>query len=100
MNIVQTLRQLDLRTDCHHWDCFSSRFHLDYKYMFTFCKCSYDFKQECIPVGCVLPASVAITGGVCLRGVCLGGVSREQVSAQGVSVCSWECLPVCPGGCT
>ena len=36
-------------------------------------------RQECIPVGCVPPASVAISGGgsqlgggVCLREVCLG----------------------------
>ena len=44
---------------------------------------------ECIPVGCVLSATVAIWGGgVCLggflpRGVCLGGGSAQGVSSQG-----------------
>ena len=27
------------------------------------CKEQYNFKQECIPVGCVPPAAVAISGG-------------------------------------
>ena len=30
------------------------------------------FKQECIPVGCVPSAAMAVLGGVCLGGVCLG----------------------------
>ena len=31
--------------------------------------------QECIPVGCVEPTSVAVRGGGCLPGgVCLGGI--------------------------
>ena len=54
--------------------------------------------QECIPVGCVLSATVSISGDVCLPGVCVpaGGVC---LPAGGV------CLPggvylggVCPGG--
>ena len=40
------------------------------------------YKQECIPVGCVPSAAVAVSGG---EGVCLG------VSAQG-GVCPGECL--------
>ena len=47
------------------------------------------FQQECIPIGCVPSAAVAV------RGRCLPG----GVSAQG-SVCPWGCLPqdVCLGG--
>ena len=53
-------------------------------------------KQECIPVGCVPSASVAVSrGGGCLpggclpkgcllgRGICLGGVSTGGASAWG-----------------
>ena len=43
-------------------------------------------EQECIPVGCVLSAAVAMSikactgqGGVCLGGVCLGGVSAHAL---------------------
>ena len=55
-------------------------------------------KQECIPVGRIPPASVAVLGwgwggdgGVCLereslsRGVCLGGLPRGWVG--------WGCVP-------
>ena len=52
----------------------------------------YFTKQECIPVGCVPPASVAISGGgevVCLRG-CL---PRRRLPG---GVCPGWC--VCPGG--
>ena len=44
-------------------------------------------KQECIPVGCVPSAAVAVPGGVCLGGVCLiGGVCLPRgVSAKGVA---------------
>ena len=71
-------------------------------------------RQECIPVGCVPPASVAISGGgvsvggrclskgglprvVCLGdvpkgGVCLGDGCLGEVSAQG-GVCPEGCLP-------
>ena len=53
-------------------------------------------KQECIPVGCVPPASVAISGGGSAhRGVFApGGVVYLGVSAGG-SVCPGG---VCPGG--
>ena len=54
-------------------------------------------KQECIPVGCVPSAAVAVFLGVsaqgsvfCLRGVCPGGCLPRSVSAQ------WG---VCLGGC-
>ena len=43
---------------------------------------NFILQQECITVGCVSPASVAISGGGgCLprRGVCLGGVCPEGV---------------------
>ena len=65
-------------------------------------------KQECIPVGCVPSAAVAICWGVCLPmggslpgGVCPRGVCPERgVSVQGDvrpgGVCPWG---VCPGGC-
>ena len=43
------------------------------------------FKQECIPVGCIVSAAVAI----CMRGVCPGVVSPGGVAAQ---------RGVCPGG--
>ena len=57
-------------------------------------------KQECIPVGCVLSAAVAISGRGCFpMGECLSGVvSARGVSAQG-GVCpegvfpGGECLP-------
>ena len=53
----------------------------------------YKFKQECIPVGCVLSAAVAVCwvggGGVCRGSVCLG-VSAWGGSAQGVSAW-WGC---------
>ena len=52
-------------------------------------------KQECIPVGCVPSAAVAVCRR-CLRGeVSAGGVCPEGVSAQR------GCLPrggVCPAG--
>ena len=60
-------------------------------------------KQECIPVGCVPSAAVAVCwGGVCLGGgvcpgvsaqggVCPGGCLHRGVSAQGV------CIPACTG---
>ena len=58
------------------------------------------YKQECIPVGCVSSAAVAVciesAWGVSAQGgvypgvcVCPGG----YVSAQGVCVCSRGCLP-------
>ena len=60
----------------------------------TLRKCGFNTfrKQECIPVGCVPSAAVA--------------VSREVVSAGGRGVCLGGCLPrgclpgggVCPGG--
>ena len=59
-------------------------------------------KQKCIPVGCVPPASVAVSGegGLSARGCLPGGGSAHGVSALG------GCLPwgvpvrggVCPGG--
>ena len=60
-------------------------------------------KQECIPVGCVPSASVAICGeGMCLpRGVCVcPGVSSRGVVCL-VGVCQGGCLPggCLPGGC-
>ena len=67
--------------------------------------CSVDIlKQECIPVGCIPSAAVAIWGclpkGVSASwGVCLGGVSAlvgcllRGVSAWG-SVYPGECLPM------
>ena len=76
------------------------------------------YMQECIPVGCVPPAAVAVRGGVSAQegylprgvstqaGVCLGvsaqgGVSAQVVSAQG-GVCPVGCLPrgVCIPVCT
>ena len=49
-------------------------------------------KQRCVPVGCVPPASVAISGaggvwpgGVCLEGFCQGG--GVGGSGHRVSVC-------------
>ena len=76
-------------------------------------------KQECIPIGCIPPASVAIVGGcVCLRGVCLevGGVCLEGgclprgggCLSRGGGVClevgmsAWGCVHrqgCLPGGC-
>ena len=51
----------------------------------------FHFSQECIPVGCVLSAAVAISGGgVCPGGGCLPRrrvSAQEGVSAQGVSAC-------------
>ena len=59
------------------------------------------YMQECIPVGCVPPAAVAVRGGVCLGVSAQGGVSAEVVSAQG-GVCPVGCLPrgVCIPVCT
>ena len=68
-------------------------------------------KQECIPVGCIPPASVAISWGrgcltrgvcqkgVCLERVCLGGSARwGGCLPRGVS--AWGCLPHTPYGQT
>ena len=42
-----------------------SNFHQTFIYIFEInLSSNYIFKQECIPVGCVLPAAVAIMGGV------------------------------------
>ena len=43
---------------------------------------STNFEQECIPVGCVPPAIVAISGerGVCPGGCLPGGVSCDLVN--------------------
>ena len=54
----------------------------------------FKYKQECIPVGCILSTAVTVSlggclllGGVCSRGVCCsGGVSAP------VGVCSRGCL--------
>ena len=69
-------------------------------------------QQECIPVGCILSATVAVTGGwgvcpeggVCpggcvFPGVCLtGGCLSREVLPNGVSA-EWSVCPgdVCPG---
>ena len=48
-------------------------------------------QQQCIPVGCVPSAAVAVCwgeGGVCPGGVCLGQVVSSRVG-----------VGVCPGGC-
>ena len=48
---------------------------------------AYKYEQECIPVGCVPSAAVAISGcgGVWPGGVCQGGVSaHEGVCGGGV----------------
>ena len=53
------------------------------------------WKLECIPVGCVPSAAVAVCGGDVCPGECVSasvGPAR-QVSAWGV------CLGICPGGC-
>ena len=63
------------------------------------------FKTKYIPVGCVLSAAVAVSGGVCLGvSVCLGGVYPGGCLLGGVSaqegVSAWGGLPrgdVCPG---
>ena len=73
-------------------------------------------QQECIPVGCLLSAAVAVCLGVSVKGaVCPGGVCPEGCLPRGVSiggecvcprgvcpgtVCPEGCLPrgVCPGG--
>ena len=72
-------------------------------------------KQECIPVGCVPSAAVAVCwgeggclcvwGGLCMSRGCLPG-GPGRVSAQGMSawggVCPRGCLPggcVCQEGC-
>ena len=76
------------------------------------------WRQECIPVGCVLSTAVAISGGVSAWGVSAQwGVCSGELSAWGSvylgAVCAGGCLPtgmsargclprggVCPGGCT
>ena len=56
------------------------------------------FKQECIPVGCIPPASVAVLGVACLRGCLPRGVSAWGCLPRGAG-----CLPrgggVCLEGC-
>ena len=81
-----------------------------------FCRVKTSVQQECIPVGYVPSAAVAVSrggGGVCpgvvsvqgreclLRGVSIQGVTAQGVSAQGGCL-PRGCLPkggVCPGGC-
>ena len=71
---------------------------------FTSLKPTLKDKQRCFPVGCVPPASVAISGawGVWPGGVFLGGVCQGGgVSAGGGVWPEDECLPrrgVCLGG--
>ena len=52
-------------------------------------------EQECIPVGCIPSAAVAVSLEVCLSGGCLPrGLSTQGVSAQGdVNPGGWVCLP-------
>ena len=55
-------------------------------------------RQECIPVGCVLSAAVAILGLGCLPRGCL---QRGGVCLRGVGVFDWGmsvCQGVLPGG--
>ena len=76
--------------------CKSVNYHLGYQHI---------SKQECIPVGCVPSASVAVGGGGgCLKGVCPGGCLNRGglpggVSAQGWGVSAWGCvcIPACTG---
>ena len=63
-------------------------------------------KQECIPVGCVTSAAVAICPGGCLPKYMLGCLPGGFLPQCMVGyVCPWGCLPqcmvgyVCPGGC-
>ena len=65
--------------------------------------CTYSFLQECIPVGCVPSAAVAILGG----GFCLWGgglpAREECLPARGCLPRRGVCLPWgsgCQGGCT
>ena len=66
--------------------CKSVNYHLGYQHI---------SKQECIPVGCVPSAAVAVGGGwgclegVCPGGVCPGGCLPGGVSAQGWGVSAW-----------
>ena len=49
-------------------------------------------QQECIPVGCVPPASGGVSGGVCV-GCILGGVCVSGVCVQEVCVCPEGRIP-------
>ena len=78
--------------------------------------CQNIYKQECIPVGCVSSAAVAVSGGVSAPGGCLvlggsalegcllpGGVSGHGGCLLQGGVCSRGCLVlgevcVCSGG--
>ena len=66
---------------------------------------SHQSKQECIPIGCVPSAAVAVSwrgGGGLPVGASTQGFLLRGVSAQGVclprGVCLWGCLPW-GGGC-
>ena len=56
----------------------------------------FKYKQECIPVGCILSTAVTVSqgggclllGGLLLGGVCSGGVCSSRCLLQG-GVCSW-----------
>ena len=105
LSLVLLTKKIELRVNIHVWSS-SCRI--------TIISISIDFnwwapdilskhrnvqtKQECIPVGCVLPTAVAILRG-CLPGggVCQGVSALGGVSAQGGCVCLVVC--VCQG-CT
>ena len=52
-------------------------------------------KQECIPVGCVPSAAVAVGRGVCPGGggVCPGGISQHALGSGVYSSACWDTPP-------
>ena len=93
--IVQSQFQTDIINICWHLQIFHKYFWLDYRGtlipgtldIWTWCIGNIWRKQECIPVGCVPPASVVVGGCLLMTdgGVCPG----EGVSA-------WEVYTPCP----
>ena len=69
--------------------------------MFTVINKISPTRQECIPVGCIPPASVAVSGegvyrGACVSAqgcVCLGRFQPRGVPAQGVSAWGVSATP-------
>ena len=75
-NIISDVIKICRIRDRLYWnesesDIVSRRFHREFNLMFTLSSGKDQRKQEYIPVGCVPPALVAISGSVCLGGCTL-----------------------------
>ena len=86
--ITATLNYIPVKFTSNWWN-FKLTVHFKHEMIGIWQRFQRNFKQECIPVGCI-PATCRPYAGVCFPGGSgLGGVCSQGVSGQGGGVCSW-----------